>query len=391
MKWRTPELITSILRRVIIYGALLGLLALSAHVYLSYPLYIKKLPYFSSALRAGFSIQCDAAAPLELRSMLRRVSLPFFSLTGQVLLVDSDGQVAACQVGDKAATEAFRFASMTKVLTAFAVLDLVQQGKVDLHKPVLHYFPEVNPTRLTDPNVANITLWHLLNHSSGLGGPFGSDKMDRPGETPWCPYQISALEGVRLAGAPGSNHLYSNVAYCLAGEVITRTVGVDYQTYMEQTYLHAYPSLRFVHGDYEPSEPEYDLSNDWNFDRDYVHKLDFHALAPAAGLMGRADEFALLVQSLLERNPEIMYAEPIEVCGPGHGQRCYSYTFQIIESEQGRVALQGGYLPGASSLVAINKQGEVLVWTAAGAALEGKHRQAMTNRVVAFLTERGNP
>src|SRR5690625_3951709 len=108
MKSHIPSLITAILWRVCSYGALLGVLALSVHVYLSYPLYIKKIPYFSSALRAGFSIQCDAAAPPELRSMLRRVSLPFFSLTGQVLLVDSDGQVAACQVGDKAATEAFR-------------------------------------------------------------------------------------------------------------------------------------------------------------------------------------------------------------------------------------------------------------------------------------------
>ena len=385
MKSPTPSLITAILRRVFGYGALLGVLALSAHVYLSYPLYIKKIPYFSSALHAGFSIQCDASAPPELRSTLRRVSLPFFSLTGQVLLVDTDGQVVACQVGEEAATQAFRFASMTKVLTAFAVLDLAQQGKVDLHKPILHYFPEVNPTRLTDPNVANITLWHLLNHSSGLGGPFGSDKMDRLGEAPWCPYTIEALEGVRLAGAPGSNHLYSNVAYCLAGEVITRTVGVDYQTYMAETYLQHYPSLRFVQGDYEPQEPKYDLSNDWRFDRDYVHALDFHALAPAAGLMGRADEFGLLVHRLLQQDLSIVQAPPIDACTQDPLKPCYSYTFRIVGAGQGRVLIQRGYLPGASSLVAVNDKGEVLVWIAAGAALEGKHHNALVEKVIAVL------
>lgn len=379
------------MRRVFGYGALLAVLALSVHVYLSYPLYIKKTPYFISALRAGLNIQCDAAAPPELRAMLRRVSLPFFSLTGQVLLVDRDGQVVSCRVGQEAATEAFRFASMTKVLTAFAVLDLAQQGKVDLHKPVIHYFPEVDAARLSDPNVAKITLWHLLNHSSGLGGPFGSDNMDRPGETPWCPYQISALEGVRLAGEPGSNHLYSNVAYCLAGEVITRTVGVDYQTYMAETYLHSYPSLRFVQGDYEPSEPEYDVSNDWRFDRDYVHALDFHALAPAAGLMGRADEFGLLVHQLLQQNLGIEQAPPIEACAQDQLKPCYSYTFRVVDTGQGRVMIQHGYLPGASSLVAVNEQGEVLVWTAAGAALEGKYRKAMSDRVVEFLSARPGP
>lgn len=391
MKRHNSGLVSAILRRVLSYGALLSVLALSVHVYVSYPLYIKNIPHFSSALRSSLSIQCDVSAPPELRTMLRRVSLPFFSLTGQVLLVDSDGRVTSCRVGDQAATGAFRFASMTKVLTAFAAVNLAQQGQIDLYAPIVRYFPEVDTESLKDPNVAKITLWNLLNHSSGLGGPFGSDKMDRQGETPWCPYDMKALEGVRLAGEPGSNHLYSNVAYCLVGEIISRTVGVDYKTYITDTYLQPYPSLRFVQGDYEPDEPQYDFSNDFRLGSDYVHWLDFHALAPAAGLMGRADEFGLLVQSLLQRNPKIMYAEPIEICGQGHGRRCYSYTFRIIETEQGRVALQGGYLPGASSLVAINEQGEVLVWTAAGAALEGKHRQAMTNRVVAFLTERGNP
>lgn len=391
MQRQTPGLLGAMLRRVVGYGALLGVLAVAVHVYFSYPLYIKKIPYFASALNAGRHIQCDAEAPGALRLMLSRVSLPFFSLTGQVLLVNADGQVAGCRVGQQAATEAFRFASMTKVLTAFAVLELAQQQKLDLHVPVIQYFPEVDAQHLADGNVANITLWHLLNHASGLGGPFGSDKMDQKGETPWCPYTIEALENVRLAGAPGSNHLYSNVAYCLAGEVITRTVGVDYQTYIADTYLHPYPSLRFVQGDYEPDEPEYDFANDFRLGPDHVYWLDFHALAPAAGLMGRADEFGLLVKDLVQRNPQIMYADAIDTCKPRQSKHCYSYTFRILETEQGRVALQHGYLPGASSLVAVNEQGEVLVWTAAGAALEGKYRQAMTNRAAALLTERGNP
>ncbi|MDQ2077733.1 serine hydrolase [Marinimicrobium sp. ABcell2] len=380
--------VRAILLRVVGYGALLFVLVAMAHLYVTNPLYVKKIPYFVSALRAGAEVQCDSSAPPELVRLLRRVSLPYFSLTGQVVFVGRDGKPVGCHVGNQP-IEAFRFASMTKVLTALTVLELAALQKIDLHVPVITYFPEVNIDRASDPRVAKITLWQLLNHSSGLGGAFGSDNMIKQGEQPWCPYHIEALEGVRLAGEPGTNHVYSNVAYCLAGEVITRTAGTDYRTYVVENYLSNYESLQFVQGGaYLPFEPDYDFSNDFRLDSDYVSWFDFYALASSAGLMGRADEFALLVQKLFYRNPDVLNSGRTEPCKIGELERCYSYTFRVMDTEQGAVGIQQGYMPGASSLVAVNEQGEVLVWLAAGAALEGKHRNVMVAKVVSFLSNR---
>jgi len=68
-------------------------------------------------------------------------------------------------------------------------------------------------------------------------------------------------------------------------------------------------------------------------------------------------------------------------------ERCYSYPFLIVETEAGDpVGIQQGYLPGASSLVAVNSKGEVLVWIAPGAALEGKYKDRMVERVVSLLS-----
>ncbi|WP_111643183.1 serine hydrolase domain-containing protein [Marinimicrobium alkaliphilum] len=374
--------------RLVGYGALLFLFAWLAHLYVTNPLYVKRLPYFFAAWQSGAAVRCDATAPPELDRLLKRASLPFFSLNGEAVFVGRDGATARCGVYEDGRTRMglFRFASLTKVITSFAALELAGEQKLDLHAPVLTYFPEVNVDHLRDPRVAEITLWHMLNHSSGLGGPFGSDNMVTRGEKPWCPYDISVLEKVRLAGEPGSNHGYNNVAYCLAGEIISRAAGADYQRYISDTYFAGYESLSFTQGDYLPQEPIYDLSNDFRFDADYVHWLDFNALAPAAGLMGNPEEFARLIRDLFIKNPDILQAGRIENCREKGIERCYSYAFTLYDTDKGVVGVQHGYLPGASSLVAVNEQGDTLVWVAPGAALEPHHRERMAQRVVAILT-----
>jgi|GEM_PF-1498575 len=373
--------------RFFAYGALLLLLAWLAHLYVTNPLYVKKLPYFAEAVWTGFDVECDPTAPSELGGMLTRVSLPYFALRGEVSYIDDAGDVHGCRVqkDELEGDTLFRFASMTKVVTAFAFLELADAENIDLHSRAIDFFPEVDPAQVRDDHVLNVTLTQLLNHSSGLGGPFGSDNMVEEGEQPWCPYDIKQMEGVRLAGEPGSNHLYTNVAYCLLGEVIARVSGVEFQAYIRDTYLSNYPSLDFVEGGFLPGEPQYDFSNDYRFGEDYVDWLDFQALSSAAGLMGDPKEFALLVRELFQRNPEVLLSGGIEGCREKGLERCYSYPFVIVETDSGPIGIQQGYLPGASSLVAVNARGEVLVWVAPGAALEGKHKDLMVDRVVALL------
>ncbi len=376
--------------RLIGYGALLLLLVWLAHLYVTNPLYIKKLPYFAEAFRLGFEVECEPGSPDELGGILKKVSLPFFAHSGEVVYLDEAREVHSCRLprGDQESQIPFRFASMTKVVTAFAVMELAKEDKLDLESGVIEFFPEVDPAQVRDSHVLNVTLKQLLNHSSGLGGPFGSDNMIKRGEQPWCPYNIKQMETIRLAGEPGTNHLYSNVAYCLLGEVIARVSGVEFQRYIRERYLSDYPSLGFIEGPYLQGEPDYDFSNDVRFGKEYVDWLDFQALSSSAGLMGDPREFALLVRELFQRNSEVLQGGGIEGCREKDLERCYSYPFVIVESEGGNpIGIQQGYLPGASSLVAINPEGEVLVWVAPGAALESKYKDVMIKRVVSLLSE----
>src|SRR5258708_10735597 len=64
----------------------------------------------------------------------------------------------------------FRIASLSKAVTAMAVLKLVEQGRLNLDQSafaVLNYSPPTYPTASVDPRLSAITIRHLLNHTAG--------------------------------------------------------------------------------------------------------------------------------------------------------------------------------------------------------------------------------
>jgi CubicO group peptidase (beta-lactamase class C family) len=124
--------------------------------------------------------------------------------------------------------------STSKSVTALAVMQLVDDGVVDLDAPVRRYVPEL---RLADPAAAGaITVRHLLQQTSGLaetaGGPVLKSARDG-----------TALEAVgELAGAvpvdpPGTAWHYSNANYVLAGLVVERASPDGYAEHLRRRIL----------------------------------------------------------------------------------------------------------------------------------------------------------
>jgi D-alanyl-D-alanine carboxypeptidase len=376
--------------RVIIYSLLTGLLGITIHIYVVYPLYVTKIPYFMKAVGAGFDIECEGEGVSQLKNIIRYVGLPFFALDNRIIYLSKTGHPAQCwtTVGGNGETgSTFPLASMTKVLTAFVTLNLIQRNEsLTLDTKLLDFFPEVDRQSIEDSRLLEVDLENLLSHSSGFGGPFGFDDMVERGVQTWCPYRPYKLTSITLAGKPGENYVYSNVAYCLLGEIIAKESGLGYVNYVEKEYLKNYDSLGFLTKNFNVEKPKYDYSNEQLFGPDYINWLDLNALAPAAGLTGNPLDFAKMIHSLFGEHPEILSIPQIIGCGSGKIQNCYSATLKIhnLEAEQ-RIGIQQGYLPGASSLLAISSRGEVLVWTSAGAPLEHKYRSILEKRVVAFL------
>lgn len=116
-------------------------------------------------------------------------------------------------------------ASLTKILvTAPAILQLVEQGKLEITKPVSEYIPEfVGETR------SKITLHHLLTHSSGL--PPGLP-LDRPWEGTCTAIELACKQVLRAP--PGEKFIYSDINYILLGEIIHQISGKALHQYAQE-------------------------------------------------------------------------------------------------------------------------------------------------------------
>ncbi|MBE1470550.1 serine hydrolase domain-containing protein [Kibdelosporangium phytohabitans] len=117
----------------------------------------------------------------------------------------------------------FRIASQTKTFTAVAVLQLVDEGKVELDAPIERYLPGVVSGNGYDGT--KISVRQILQHTSGITGDMGAPRAGADGS-----YSLREVIRAGLAGPPqfppGTRWGYSNVNYMLAGLLIEQITGM---------------------------------------------------------------------------------------------------------------------------------------------------------------------
>jgi CubicO group peptidase (beta-lactamase class C family) len=137
----------------------------------------------------------------------------------------------------------FFIGSLTKSITALAVMQLVEAGKVELDAPVQRYLTWF---RVADPQAsAQITVRHLLNQTSSLplwpSEIANADFNDRPDA---MERQVRALSTLKLSRPVGSQCEYSNFNYNILGLVIESASGESYAGYIQN---HIFDPLEMRH------------------------------------------------------------------------------------------------------------------------------------------------
>jgi CubicO group peptidase (beta-lactamase class C family) len=127
----------------------------------------------------------------------------------------------------------FHMASISKPFVATAVMQLVEQGKMDLEAPVTTYLPYF---KLDDERYTDITIQQMLSHISGM-----PDVEDYEWDNPQ--YDEGALERYvhsltdkRMRFDPGKRYAYSNMAFECLGDVIAKVSGMSFADY-EKKYI----------------------------------------------------------------------------------------------------------------------------------------------------------
>jgi CubicO group peptidase (beta-lactamase class C family) len=129
----------------------------------------------------------------------------------------------------------FRVESISKSVTAWGVVRLVEQGKIDLDAPLEQY---VGDWALPPESVGDmVTVRQLLSHSAGmLLGPVGAEVEYAPGnEMPTLRDYL--IREARLVHEPGSRFLYSNVGFSLLELLVEEVTGREFAEYMDDEVL----------------------------------------------------------------------------------------------------------------------------------------------------------
>jgi D-alanyl-D-alanine carboxypeptidase len=222
----------------------------------------------------------------------------------------------------------FRIASVSKILTAVAIMQLVEDGSIELDEPFatqlgLH-------DAFNDPRLATVTVRQLLSHTSGL--PVSRNIFFGHGVDTWQQAATAAL-GQTLQFDPGTAFQYSNANYCLLGLLIESVTGRPFETVIRDRVLtpiganaHLAPTFDTAPGDaLHASGPG----------RNYMETL-----GPAGGWVATPRDIAKLAAALrtessgfhlLDRaTVETMRAPvpvPVEVPAPASG---WSYGLGLI-------------------------------------------------------------
>jgi CubicO group peptidase (beta-lactamase class C family) len=127
----------------------------------------------------------------------------------------------------------FQINSLGKPMTAVAIMQLVEAGKLDLDAPVQRYLPAF---RVADEAAsAQITIRHLLYHTSGLPTIAGIGyALSGDGRPDALEAQVRELRSVQLSQPVGQAYEYSNAGYMVLGLLVQQISGQSYEAYMHQ-------------------------------------------------------------------------------------------------------------------------------------------------------------
>ncbi|MDA8105109.1 MAG: serine hydrolase [Nitrospiraceae bacterium] len=241
----------------------------------------------------------------------------------QYIIVDKDSVIFQCSSGlsdiqnrtPLRMNHTMAAFSMTKTITAIAILQLVERGIINLDDKVNRY--------IEHPYNPDITIRHLLNHTSGIPNPIPlkwvhlANNDDKFNEGAALAHVLR--ENPKSNNVPGENYAYSNIGYWLLGKVIEAVTEQQYQAYVKQNifkplklgpaeidfkindpshhakgYLAKYSFMNFFKSFVTNSEVWGEYEGSW------LHIENVYLNGPSfGGVIGSAKAFSRILQDLL--------------------------------------------------------------------------------------------
>ncbi len=345
---------------------------------LAAPLQAQTTPVFAEADRTEKVRATADAVDEKFREYAERRRMPGFAygivLDGELLYSGGFGYARLLPPTPATTRSLFRIASMSKSVTAMAILQLRDGGKLALDDPISKYLPEATGLQLLTSDAPEITIRHLLTHSAGF-----------PEDNPWGDRQLADSDeelrslvesGLSFSNAPGVEYEYSNLGFALLGQIVQKVSGADFRDYTRAEIFEPL-GMNATVWEYERADPDrLALGYDW-VDEAWINiPLEHHgAFGAMGGLITSIEDFTAYValhlqawpprsdpdtgplrrSSLREMHHPWRFAGVMANYRYPTGRECpsaraYAYGLRWVEDCEGRVMIgHSGGLPGFGS------------------------------------------
>ncbi len=134
----------------------------------------------------------------------------------------------------------YHWASITKTLTAIAVMQLRDRGRLSLDDRVVRYLPELRQVHDPFGSIDSVTIAMLLSHAAGFQNPTWPYGRGRP----WEPFEptrwdqlVAMMPYQEVLFPPGSRYGYSNPGFIYLARIIEQVTGDPWETYVQKNIL----------------------------------------------------------------------------------------------------------------------------------------------------------
>jgi len=298
----------------------------------------------------------------------------------------------------------FRIGSVTKTMTAAAILLLAQKGKLRVDDPVSKHMPRV-------PNGDDITIAQLMEMRSGLYNYTSADEisgnMDDDPAKVWTSQQLLDLAFSQPPGfSPGAEYEYNNTNYLLLGLIIEKldgkplaavfhdrlfeplgmsntTVPASGSNTLPEPYSHGYlyGSSSVVFQDTPTYTPE--MENEAKAGT--LRPTDFtdvnHSFAGAAGaVVSTADDLATWMKALaggkvLDDEYQRVWADSPQLIDPANPYNWYGYGIDQLRWGPNTIDIHGGQTAGYNTEAGYDPVNDVtvVIWTNLTLSLDNRY------------------
>lgn len=237
----------------------------------------------------------------------------------------------------------YRIGSITKTMTAVLVMQLRDEGALDLSDPLDRHLPGVG--------YGDRTIRSLLSHASGMQSEPAGPWWER---SPGVGYDelAAAVDDSAAPFAPGATYHYTNLAYGLLGEVVARRRGGTWWEQVEERILAPLGMTRTSYLAVPPAATGYSVHH---FAGTLTEEpaQDTGAMAPAGQVWSTVADLATYARFLLAGHDEVLGAGTLaEMCTPQSGSLAggmsgaYGLGLRLLAGGSGTLVGHSGSMPG---------------------------------------------